>query len=392
MHFSLLFSTILVILCFTLQFSCAFIFNSDSHTSRGKLSEAVKKSSDDYEGERKVADSKISENMSWRDKDHDEYGNIQSRHSSSYRNKQVKVKWHTSAPPEKFVRDSADYLKNETKTKDLYYLDSSGNFNLDNYILQLSIPFAIKSDVNQIVISTTDSTGKQNDLKINREKTDADTSINHDSSSTLYKNNSSGEWVVTEDNKVHYLGIKIFSGLKYSSNYANITGGSILWAYHFKKKQRASLHFGAAIIPTREDSDLFGSIDELDQIHLGYQHRIYFTPDHTIFGIYLPIDAVLKLMLWRYNNPIVTDVYGEDNEFLYSERITDDGLIGFSLGTGIGFSLMRLKRFRLSSEITLGGTFYSSETINSFTNDVFTSDGYLMLSLECDFGISNVRF
>jgi hypothetical protein len=334
----------------------------------------MEKSSDDYKGSRKVADTRSYERSNWWEHDS----------TFSYLPQSQTAQVQSYSPG---VNSSAPGFKSWQDTLLNGLQDSTGTIDLSRYRVQLSLPFVLGNKIDRIVISSSDTTGRKTDYVIHRVPTDTTAEKDSASLPALSDEESKTVWTVKERRMQHYLGLKIFSGLKYSSKYANITGVSIIWGFHYDERRRLALHLGAAILPQRENSDLLGSIGDIYQVHLGYQHRLYFTEDDSFLGVFLPVDGVIKSVFWRYKNPVTSDVYAEGGEFLYTEKIKGDGLWGFSLGTGIGISLVQTRALCLTGEATGGGTLYWVKTHKGFTNDVFAGDLFLMFSVEVAFGI-----
>ncbi len=390
--------------------SCVSLFNHNDYVSRGSLSEAMEKSSDDYENERKVEDSRRYYEPSYNNYDDDydddeEYISIKERRRARKQRADVYV-----SPPAKSMIlinkdsisqiDSSNELSGDTnqlmlKHMDMeQYTDSSGKIDLEEFRVKLLLPFVLDKKVDKIVISSSDLNGRskeyliQKSITIKDENANEDITIKNDSVKSEEVPIEDEEWTIKERMKEHYIGFRFLTGLKYSSKYSNITGGSLTWAYHYDEKRRAAIHFGASYLPSREDSDLLGSIDDLWELHLGYEHRFYLTPDRSFLGAFVPLEATLRTMFWKYRNPITTDVYDDDGNFISNEEITGDGLWGLSLGAGVGFSLIQTNVIKLSGLATVGGTLYWFETHEGFDNDVFVGDLYLRFSIEMLFGVN----
>jgi hypothetical protein len=179
-----------------------------------------------------------------------------------------------------------------------------------------------------------------------------------------------------------YLGLRVQSGLLYSSHYSNITGFSVALARHGKSKHRDAFKVGAAVIPTTAESDLGGSIGDIFQLHLGYQHRWYSTPDYTWMGLFLLAGFNVKLMFWSYRNAVYSNVYDEDGNLIETDKVTTDGLPGLLVDLGCGWSMLQGKYFKASLELIAGGTLYSPSTLEGFNNDVFVADAYIKAVFE----------
>lgn len=368
--------SVLLVLSYCLFITCSSFFGSGEHVQRGSLSEAMEKSSDDYEGERKVEDSR---KHYYENDDNDEDDEYYSQKRSEPSKKHRARVYFNSTYNKRSLFPSDTIIEKAT--------DSSGEVDLEKYRVQLALPFVLDNNIDRITISSSDSSGKSKSYVLEKQVQTQDTL--NDSNTVINKNDSSetDEWVVEEQMKDHYLGFRFITGLKYSSNYSNITGGSLTWAYHYDEKRRSAIHFGAAFLPSKEDSDLLGSIDNIWELHLGYEHRFYLTPDKSFLGVFIPLNATVRALFWKYRNPITTDVYDDDGTFLYDEEINGDGLWGVSIGSGFGVSLIQTNFMKLSAAASCGGTLYGFETHEGFDNDVFVGDLYLKLSVEMLFGL-----
>lgn len=393
--------------------SCSLFYEETTRVSRGSLSEAMGKSSDDYEGERKVEDSHQYTYPSYYDDNDDEdYGKSKysweeerylrkkRRREEKFRKERMeRLDYFDSIP---LTKKNSDVLEDEIiKEKKFFnvdtsiatgqdsvmekFIDSTGKVDLKKYRGKLSQPFTIDESVNVTSLGgSPHSEGKIiKTIRLsddNPEKNITTENIQSESINKVpYKNG--------EDKKEFYIGVQMLTGLKYSSKYSNVTGGSIVLAFYYDEKRRAAFNFGAAYLPSREDSDLLGSIDDLWQLHLGYEQRFYITSEKSFVGAYVPIEANIRALFWKYRNPIISDLYDEEGVFLGEEEISGDGLWGLSLGSGFGVSLIQTNPFKLSTTATFGGALNWVETHEGFDNDVFVGDLYLKVSLEVLFGI-----
>ena len=356
--------------------SCSILFQRDGYVRRGSLSEAMDKASDDHEGERRVEDSEEGEGRWWwwvADTSSEDPTLARPAGVQSYTSPPQLQHERSTVPP---AFDSLDSLPR----------DSSGRIDLQRYRVELSLPFVVPDSIDHIVLSSSDSAGRKREYLVERLKTDSAARTPPDTSSTTPRAVESARWRVRERKQWSYAGLRIAGGLKYSSHYGNVTGMSFVWASHYNRQRRAALYAGAALLPAREDSDLLGSIRDLFQLHLGFQHRSYFTPDHTFAGIFVPVDFVVKSVFWKYKNDVFSRVYNEHGDYLYTDSISSDGLWGVSLGSGIGLSLIQTRWFRLTGEASCGATLYGFRTHEGFSNDVFAGDLFAQIAVEIVFG------
>ncbi len=356
--------------------SCSILFQRDGYVRRGSLCEAMDKASDDHEGERRVEDSEEREGRWW-------WWGADTSSEDRTLPHPAGVQSYTSPPHEQHGRpiappalDSLDSLPR----------DSSGRIDLQRYRVELSLPFVVPDSIDHIVLSASDTAGRKREYLIERLKTDSAAGLHAETSSNTAQTVASADWRVRERKQWSYAGLRIAGGLTYSSHYGSVTGVSFVWASHYDRQRRAALHAGAALLSAREDSDLPGSIRDLFQLHLGYQHRFYFTPDHTFAGIFVPVDFEVKSVFWKYRNDVFSQVYNERGDYLYTDSISSDGLWGVSLGSGIGLSLIQTRWLRLTGEASCGATLYGFRTHEGFSNDVFAADLLAKITVEIVFG------
>lgn len=180
----------------------------------------------------------------------------------------------------------------------------------------------------------------------------------------------------------NYFGCRVQTSNRFSSNYTNSAGGAFLWINHYARKKAFELALQVEIITTDEKSKLFGSIDDIADIQLGFHGRRYSTPDFTFMGLYLKYGIDLNFMVWSYNNPVYSDVKDERGRIIETDTIHTDGVFGLSGDVGAGWSLLQTKHLKLSFELLAGGTLFWFQTFQAFKNDLFMPDGYLKAGVE----------
>ncbi|MBL8025543.1 MAG: hypothetical protein JNL74_03985, partial [Fibrobacteres bacterium] len=195
-----------------------------------------------------------------------------------------------------------------------------------------------------------------------------------------------GGWTIKETNTKGYVGFRLTNGLLYSKDIGGLTNFSIVFANHYASKKRWSIDVGLGYSPMNLESELSKSIDGFYEGHAAFQHRWYSTPDYTWMGLYFLIGADLRFIAWGYNNPITTDVYNEWDEYVRTDIISSDGLTGFNLQTGFGWSFLQTKYAKFSAEVSANASVYGFDTWEGFTNDLFPASGHINLTLEAVFG------
>jgi hypothetical protein len=348
--------------CFALLAGCAS--TSDEYVKRGSLREAVKKASDNYKGERRVEESRrIEERDRYNNYYHDRPGI--DRYYNDY---------SITIDREPTRNSSSAVGKNESS--DVVHRDSAGRIILSFKDYNSSFPLLFTDRmIKEIIIKASDTVSGKESRYFLREATPDSARARISSLPSQYE--------VRELEDRHYIGMRIFSGLTYSRQYSNISGGSLEWCFQNQPRRRHSVELGGAVLPANEKSDLFGSIDGIVQAFVGYKYRIYTTPDFTFMGLFFSCGADIDAISWDYKNPITSDVYDNMDRFLYTDTIKSDGLFGVGFNTGGGVSLVQTRFFRLSAETSIGTTLYMLfDTWEGFKNDMFWGDLYIKAVVE----------
>ena len=341
----------------------------DERVTRGSLKEAVKKASDDYQGERKVDNSRSTgiDDRSYR---HHKGCDRHDRYTITI----DQMPSEQGSPPAVII-DSFPLVPH----------DSAGKIILSLMDFRSSVPLLFTDKmINEIIINARDTvTGNESRYFIKRQPLQ---NVIPDSLQKPSATRSSKYGVEVVDER-YYLGARIFSGLTYSRNYSNISGGSLEWCIQSKPRRRHSFELGGALLPTTRKSDLFGSIDGIGQAFFGYKYRMYTTPDFTLMGLFFSFGGDINAINWDYKNPITSDVYDSHDQFLHTDTIRTDGLWGVGFNTGFGVSLIQTKYVRLSAETSAGTTLYLFDTWEGFHNDMFWGDLFIKAVFEVTFRI-----
>lgn len=187
---------------------------------------------------------------------------------------------------------------------------------------------------------------------------------------------------ISEYQNKGYFGLRYLLSNHFSESYSNALGFGGIYLNQYGKGKAHEFELNLEFLTTGLESNLYGSVDDIGKVEIGYHNRRYFTPDFTLMGLYLKLGADINLLWWKYSNPIYSDVYDEYHNFDYTEKITHDEIFGFSADMGIGWSLIQLKWIRISMDLTAGGTVYLDETVHSFRNDIISPDAYVKFGIE----------
>jgi hypothetical protein len=183
-----------------------------------------------------------------------------------------------------------------------------------------------------------------------------------------------------------YLGVRIQTSNRFSSNYTNAVGGGVLWINHYIKKRAIEVALQAEVFTTDEKSRLFGSVDRIVDIEVGIHTRRFSTPDFTFMGLYVKFGGDLNFLFWDYRNPVISEISDEQGNLIEIDTIRSDGLFGIDADIGLGWSLVQTQRAKVSFEVLAGGTLFWFKTFEAFSNDRFKPDGYIKAAIEVLFG------
>ncbi|MEN8006972.1 MAG: hypothetical protein ABFS42_08145 [Candidatus Krumholzibacteriota bacterium] len=105
--------------------------------------------------------------------------------------------------------------------------------------------------------------------------------------------------------------------------------------------------------------------------------RGYFTPDHTLLGMYMLVGLRVGALYWSYNTAL--DARAEDGT---PEKISRDGLMVFTPYVGLGTSLLQTESVHLGINFTVGGRLAVDKTFENYENDLFKHVGEYKLNIE----------
>lgn len=181
-----------------------------------------------------------------------------------------------------------------------------------------------------------------------------------------------------------FFGISAFSTGINEEQLSNVSGGTIHFGTYTSRNSRHSLGLGLGFFPMTENNYLYNSVANPGEVHLAYQYRRYANNWFPLTP-YAKLELAPQVRFWSYRNPIQSDVVDEYGYYLGTETVTGDGLLGFTVGTGLGFAILKSRDFELGLDGTLGFNFLSRETTAGFINDFFYDELFMKLSVEVDF-------
>lgn len=183
-----------------------------------------------------------------------------------------------------------------------------------------------------------------------------------------------------------WIGFSLFTSIYYSRHYTQNFGANLRFSYQPDFTMNHSLELGLGFFNPSIDSPLYTSIHSRPTLSLGYQFQYYITPYTVPARFFLSAGLTGRLMLWKYNNPIYTDLYDESGAFIETETINRDGILCVSPSIGTGVTFNDNNRISPSLGVQFGVTLFPWETIKSFTNDMFTWDMFIKVYVSFAFG------
>lgn len=118
-------------------------------------------------------------------------------------------------------------------------------------------------------------------------------------------------------------------------------------------------------------------LSSISEAGLDIGTRGYFTPDHSLMGLYMLAGLRLGVTFWSY----VEDIEAPNDDGTV-ETISGDGVLVFTPYLGLGTSLLQTKSVHLGLNFTVGGRLYLNRTFESFDNDLFVNVGEYRLNFE----------
>jgi hypothetical protein len=303
-------------------FLFSFSFTNCAATSdkkRGKLSEAVEKSSDENEEDRKVADTELSEEDEEEETD--------------------KSGW--------YVETEDDYHDDQAEL-------SSCLFHIGKSVVR-----GMTSEPQSVI----------------------DSSEMEDEGQTPEKEPETASF------RKNFLGLEFITGSFMADEYSFLAGGGIFYARQNRERAKHLFDLGLGIIPIPAKSSLDGSVEHIKRINAGYHYRLIPAHIGAHSEFFIDLGGSLETMVWSYNNPVYSDLVDENGDVIGTDKITSDGIVGFSADVGPGFAFMPSSRFGVSLKAMAGLTGFASETLEAFENDLFAMDLYVKLVLEIVFGL-----
>ncbi|QEN08201.1 hypothetical protein EXM22_09455 [Oceanispirochaeta crateris] len=133
------------------------------------------------------------------------------------------------------------------------------------------------------------------------------------------------------------------------------------------------LFAGFDLLDVKPSHPAFETIkDNAFTLSAGVEGRFYMFPKLKVFSPYLLARMGGLFLFWQFRNPLESG----------GESIESDILGGLILGSGVGIDLYHGENFRVGMNIIPEASLYGEETQQGFTNDFFSSQGFVRIGME----------
>jgi len=108
-------------------------------------------------------------------------------------------------------------------------------------------------------------------------------------------------------------------------------------------------------------------VDSIYEVGVDFGGRVYFTPRHTLVGLYFQFGLRYGSLNWSYAE---------------GAELNGDGVSMFTPYVGAGSSFLQIDSLHLGGSVTYGSRISGSDTQAEYENDLFVDVGELRLNLE----------
>ncbi len=147
------------------------------------------------------------------------------------------------------------------------------------------------------------------------------------------------------------------------------------WYTAPRYRAQAGFYFGPG--KTGSQPNVKNVFSKISEAGIDIASRGYFTPEHSLLGVYAIVGLRAGAMYWSYYTPL--EWVAEDGSV---EKISDDGIILFVPYIGLGTSLLQTKSVHVGVNFTLGSRLYTDKTWERYENDLFKHVGEYKLNIE----------
>jgi hypothetical protein len=355
---------------------------SSSETRRGSLSEAFNKASEDSPSNRKVADSQQNDRSHNRDQDHhSSHEHHKSEHHDNDEGESClfsifkAIAWLCSNASESSSNESHEHATPSPPPRPRYTPVAS-NARPSIITTASKSPDTASSILPVATSSKTPDTVSSKSPVTSSVKSPAETV-------KLTPAQPIGPDVLRVNNR--YFGLSYSHGINNAWHDAEFDGLSLHWTWEFYNGRYHSLEVGGRYAQIGVGHELFGSIDDFTDGIIAYTYRYSCTPQYTAASIFLLVGFGIDYLHWEYKNAISSDVYNENGQYLRTDVISSDGLVGISPSVGIGVALNLLPTIKPIVYVRGGVNLYNDKTTRSFNNDLFRGGGFIQAEVKMDF-------
>jgi hypothetical protein len=180
-----------------------------------------------------------------------------------------------------------------------------------------------------------------------------------------------------------WVGLGFSGGSCGTGNYESMIGGAVSFGKPMGETGWLELSVGYTATPLQQSSPLRETINNNPgMISMAAGMRAFLASADQAVRPYLLFGLGMDFLLWTYNTPINV-AEGEGSV----DYVSDDSLPGLDFRLGLGFTMLRESGILISAEVTPGIKLWLDETRNGFTNDLFSSYGFVVLRLQAAFEI-----
>jgi len=318
-----------ILVLFGVVTSCSVNSVEKDEPPRGSLSEAIEKSSDDYEGQRKI------------------------------NARDVRTDYDSASLKRQEPIERINYNSEKDNLNDVEYdsemLTNSNNFQKD---IQPIFDTEVNLDVDSYV-------HKRDSLKVAKIKNDE----------------ISQEEDIKEDMRDYtFFKLNVNSGPLHTKEFYGYQQFGIGFSEFITDNQSLQLDFSVGHSNIQETAELSKSLTNgVTFFDLDFTFKRLSSNNLTFAAPFCSAGFGFSVMLWKYKNPIELI---ENND---SELITGDSVGGYNIFVGAGLKIFQPNPFNLSVQVNPGVKIWSNKTTRGFENDYFDLMPYLKLTLELEF-------
>jgi len=180
-----------------------------------------------------------------------------------------------------------------------------------------------------------------------------------------------------------WVGLGFSGGFCATGHYESIIGGAVTYGKPMAQTAWVELSVGYTATPLQQSSALQEEIENSPgMFSFAAGMRAFLTPPEYSVRYHLYFGVGIDFLFWNYETPI----NGASEEGSV-DWIVDDGLPGIDLRCGLGFTMLRESGVLVTAEVTPGVKLWFDETREGFTNDLFSSYGFVVLRIQAAFEI-----